>query len=85
MLFRWADQCRGGHDSNRLVPSFRFFPYVGQNVYMDGNSRREDVDFDIVVQRWYDEVSRMQEIIRQHIQNTYTVRVTYIEYLLRRS
>ena len=32
MAQRWSDQCRGGHDRNRLVPEFSEFPNVGQNV-----------------------------------------------------
>ena len=55
---RWADQCNFEHDHNRIVPDFKSYPYVGQNIYMGLGSSFDDLQTILTsgVQAWYDEV-----------------------------
>ena len=55
-MFRWADQCRGGHDKNRRSTDYR---HVGQNCGNQRSTINVKPDSQValeIVQAWYDEV-----------------------------
>ena len=53
-ISRWADQCNGDYDKNRLVPAF---PNVGQNVGTATNKlNTDDKELATKIQEWYNEV-----------------------------
>ena len=55
VIFRWTDQCIGGHDTNRRTETYE---HVGQNYAMMASSVDNPADWGQFVQNWYDEVKK---------------------------
>ena len=72
---RWAYQCSGGHDQNRVSQRFQ----VGQNVakqsmWSYGQEIQLEVDWATPIKNWYDEVQQFDKKSQKGFGERYLIR-----------